>query len=91
MKRKIEDKPCVGGRASICEWTLTFRFLRKDQISEFIKLLFEDSIDYNFECEYKWDNSENRYIYEVTIYNMSWAYNLETISKLLQKVDYKDE
>lgn len=82
-----EYKPVVGGRASICTWELEFYFLDKAQVKQFIDLLLEDEIDFDFEYEKRLDETHERHYIIVT---GSWANNLVRVAKLAEKVDYKD-
>ena len=81
----MTHKPVVGGRASICTWTLEFYFLDNDQTRKFIKLLMEDEISFNFEYERVLEDT--RELHYITI-SGSWANNLVRISEMLKEVDY---
>lgn len=84
---KLEYKPVVNGRASICTWELEFYFRDNTQIREFVKLLMEDEIDFDFEYEKVF--GENGELHYITVKG-SWANNLVRVAKMAKKVDYKD-
>ena len=84
---KPEYKPVVNGRASICTWELEFYFRDNQQIREFVKLLMEDEIDFNFEYEKVF--VEIGELHYITVKG-SWANNLVRVAKMAKKVDYKD-
>ena len=80
-------KPVVNGRASICTWELEFYFHDKDQTREFVKLLMEDEIDFDFEYEkVLGEIGEQHYI---TVKG-SWANNLVRVAEMAKEVDFKD-
>lgn len=83
---KPEYKPVVNGRASICTWELEFYFRDNQQIREFVKLLMEDEIDFNFEYEKVF--GEIGELHYITVKG-SWANNLVRVAKMAKKVDYK--
>lgn len=78
-------KPVVNGKASLCQWELTFSFLDKLQVNKFIELLLEDEIDFDFQYDHEF--CDNVHTHTVTVTG-SWANNLTRISKMLEKVDY---
>lgn len=78
-----------NSKASICHWNLSFRFHTKEQCQKFIELLMKEEIDYNFEYRYEMGDSSNPPDYWIEIHDMSWAKNLKTVSKILEKVDYQ--
>ena len=80
-------KPVVNGRASICTWELEFYFRDNTQIREFVKLLMEDEIDFDF--EYEKVLGETSELHYITVKG-SWANNLVRVAKMAKKVDYKD-
>ena len=84
---KPEYKPVVNGRASICTWELEFYFRDNQQIREFVKLLMEDEIDFDFEYEKVLDETSE--LHYITVKG-SWANNLVRVAKMAKKVDYKD-
>ena len=79
-------KPVVNGRASICTWELEFYFRDNQQIREFVKLLMEDEIDFDFEYEKVLDETSE--LHYITVKG-SWANNLVRVAKMAKKVDYK--
>ena len=79
-------KPVVNGRASICTWELEFYFRDNTQIREFVKLLMEDEIDFDFEYEKVLDKTSE--LHYITVKG-SWANNLVRVAKMATKVDYK--
>jgi len=79
-------KPVVNGRASICTWELEFYFRDNTQIREFVKLLMEDEIDFDFEYEKVLDETSE--LHYITVKG-SWANNLVRVAKMAKKVDYK--
>ena len=81
-------KPVVDGRASICTWELEFYFFDEDQVRNFIKLLIDDEILFDFEFEKVLDETRTRHY--ITIKG-SWANNLVRVAQLAEKVDYKWE
>lgn len=83
-----ESEPIVRGRASIAHWDLEVRFLCKEQLEKFVKLLLKDELMFNVEIESKEGDSVTPTEYIVSIYDMSWANNLTRVGKMLEKVDY---
>jgi len=83
---KPEYKPVVNGRASICTWELEFYFRDNQQIREFVKLLMEDEIDFDFEYEKVLDETSE--LHYITVKG-SWANNLVRVAEMAKKVDYK--
>ena len=81
------NKPVVNGRASICAWELEFYYRDKDQIRKFVELLMADEVDFDFEYEKRLDNTHE--LHYITV-SGSWANNLVRVSKMAEKVDYKD-
>jgi len=79
-------KPVVNGRASICTWELEFYFRDNTQIREFVKLLMEDEIDFDFEYEKVLDETSE--LHYITVKG-SWANNLVRVAEMAKKVDYK--
>ena len=79
-------KPVVNGRASICTWELEFHFRDNRQIREFVKLLMEDEIDFDFEYDKLLDETSE--LHNITVKG-SWANNLVRVAKMAKKVDYK--
>ena len=73
-----------NNKASVCNWDLTVRFLIKEQMNEFVKMLIDAELDYNFEYERK----DNDGPYELTIYNFHWAKNIIAVGEMLEKVDH---
>ena len=83
---KPEYKPVVNGRASICTWELEFYFRDNQQIREFVKLLMEDEIDFDFEYEKVLEETSE--LHYITVKG-SWANNLVRVAEMAKKVDYK--
>ena len=83
---KPEYKPVVNGRASICTWELEFYFRDNQQIREFVKLLMEDEMDFDFEYEKVLDETSE--LHYITVKG-SWANNLVRVAEMAKKVDYK--
>jgi hypothetical protein len=83
---ETQMKPVVNGRASICTWELEFYFRDNTQIREFVKLLMEDEIDFDFEYEKVLDETSE--LHYITVKG-SWANNLVRVAKMAKKVDYK--
>lgn len=85
-------KPTVRGRASICEWTLEFKFLTREQCLKFINLYLKD-FDHAHNIKYDYIIGDSVTIGEhwVTIEDVSWANNLTRVGKLLEKCDYRME
>ena len=79
------NKPVVNGKASICEWELSFYFRDKGQIQRFIELLLKDEVDFDFEYEKELDETSERHYITVT---GAWGNNLVRVSKLAAQVDY---
>lgn len=78
----------VNGRASICTWELEFYFRDNNQIREFIKLLVDDEVDFDFEYEkVLGEIGEQHYI---TVKG-SWANNLVRVAQMADTVDYKPD
>lgn len=89
---KTPYQPTWGrSRASICEWTLAFRFYTKEQCQRFIELLMAEEIDYQFEYYVETGDSSTPPNYRIQISQMPWASNLKRVAKLLEKVDYEME
>ncbi len=84
-------KPIVGGRASICTWSVSASFLTKKQAVDAIHKLLNEEIDFNVKFEKTWDTAENKEKFHLTIEDMSWANNLTTVAKILEEVDYNME
>jgi len=82
--KKIENKtPKDDFRRSILHWSLDLTFKTKEQMIEFINELMFLEIAYDF--SYNSSPSEN--IYNLTIHNMCWAGNLQTVAEILEKID----
>lgn len=79
------NKPVVNGKASICEWELELSFRDRSQVNEFIKLLLDEDVSYNFCVEKELD--EISVFYVITVVG-HWANNLVHVAKLAEKVDY---
>ena len=83
-------QPTVGGHASICNWSLEFKFLTREQCQKFINLYldefgFADNIKYEMVA----GDSITRSEHWVTLENVIWANNLTRVGKLLEKCDYR--
>lgn len=91
-KLKELYKPSVRNRASICSWTLEFKFLTREQCLKFINLYLNE-IDYSDNVSYRAVRGDSVILDEhyVTIENMTWAGNLTKVGKLLEKCDYQME
>lgn len=87
-----DNKPVVGGRASICNWDLQFSFRTREQCKKFIDRLFELDMHMVPEFDYTEDHNDgtNSQMFHVSIHSMPWAHNLVTIAKILEEVDYQD-
>lgn len=85
-------RPVVRGRASICTWSLEFRFLTREQCVKFINLYLAD-FDYadNIKYEYIVGDSITQGEHWVTIEEVSWANNLTRVGQLLEQCDYQQE
>lgn len=83
---KKEYKPTKNGRASICTWELEFYYRTEEQIRDFVNLLIQDEIFFDFECEKVLDSSEE--LYYITVKG-SWANNLVRVAEMAEKVDYR--
>jgi hypothetical protein len=91
MKKKELYQPVVGRRASICHWTLTFSFYTKEQCEKFITEYMKEEIPINFNYRTSINDSTNPMQHIIDIEDMSWANNLTTVAKILEKVDYQQE
>lgn len=83
-------RPVVRGSASICSWTLEFRFLTREQCLKFINLFLDeftyaDNIKYNMVIGDSLIKDEHW----VTVENVSWANNLTKVGELLEQCDYR--
>ena len=76
------------GRASVCEWELSFNFKTKEQCQNFINALMKETITYDFEFK---DVSEYPKTLYLVVVTSSWAHNLVHVAKLLEEVDYNLE
>lgn len=91
MTKKLYQ-PTVRGSASICAWSLEFKFLTREQCQKFINLYldefeFADNIQYSMvSCD-----SITKTEHWVTIENSSWANNLTRVAQLLEQCDYQME
>ena len=82
-------KPTVRGSASICTWTLNFRFLTREQCVKFINLyLAEFEYASNVEYEMIVGDSLTKDEHWVSIEG-SWANNLTKVGQLLEQCDYR--
>ena len=79
------NKPVVNGRASICQWELSFYFRDKGQIRRFVELLMQDDVSFDFEYEKTLDETDERHYITV---KGCWANNLVKVSRLVEQVDY---
>lgn len=84
-------RPVVRGRASICTWTLQFKFLTREQCTKFINLYLEE-FEYASNVEYEMilGDSLTKDEHWVTIEN-SWANNLTRVGQLLEQCDYQQD
>lgn len=89
MKSDIMYKPTINGRASICHWTLSVSFKTKEQTVKALKKILKEDID--FPVSYRTEMTSDGYQYFLDIDDMSWAANLSTVAKILEKVDYTTE
>jgi hypothetical protein len=82
--------PIVRGKASICNWELYFEFLDKNQCTRFIAKFMD--LDQLCKIQYYVESGDslNPDKHCVHIEDGCWAYNLTTIAKILEEVDYKD-
>lgn len=82
--------PIVRGRASICTWNLEFRFYDKSQCSRFIEKYMMLDVTGGTNIKYEKITGDSLTLDEhwVTLEDGCWAYNLTTIAKLLEEVDY---
>lgn len=85
--------PTVRGRASICQWTLEFRFYDKAQCSKFIELYMNLECTGSDNIKYEVFRGDSLTLDEhwVTIEDGTWANNLTRIAQMLEKVDYNNE
>jgi len=84
-KHRIFTNPAPNYRASICTWSLQFKFETREQCTSFMFELLETSdIPWNINYE---EQEGNNHI--VSIDEMSWAKNLTLVSEILERVDYK--
>lgn len=81
-----EYKPVVNGRASICSWELHLTFRSDKQVKDFIRLLMEEEIIFDFECNKSLDGTSE--LYNLMIQG-NWANNLCRIAKMADAVDYR--
>lgn len=86
MSKRKEYKPTVDGRASICEWDLKVTFKSKEQVKAIIKKIIEYEIDVNF--SYRSEMTALDVVHILEIENFSWASNLVSIAKDIEKCDY---
>lgn len=91
-KEKNPYQPTVRGSASICTWSLEFKFLTREQCQKFINL-YLDEFEYanNIKYEMVAGDSFTKNEHWVTIEESSWANNLSRVGKLLEKCDYQME
>ena len=87
-KQREEYKPVVNGRASICEWELSFRFLTKEQCNRFIIEYLKEEIPVNFAYEEIAGDGKTPTQFVVSIEASSWANNLSRVAEILESVDY---
>jgi desulfoferrodoxin (superoxide reductase-like protein) len=73
-------------RASVCNWELEFYFRDEVQIRNFLKLLMEDEILFDFNTEKVLDNTDTLYYVNI---KGTWANNLVRVAQLLSEVDYE--
>lgn len=91
-KEKTLYQPTVRGSASICSWTLKFRFLTREQCLKFINLYLKE-FEYSDNITYEMvvGDSVTKNEHWVTIEDVIWANNLTRVGKLLEKCDYEFE
>lgn len=91
-KKKAPYQPTVRGSASVCTWTLEFKFLTREQCQKFIGL-YLDEFEYatNIKYEMTVGDSFTKNEHYITIEHGSWANNLTRVGKLLEKCDYQME
>lgn len=91
MSKKLYQ-PVVRGSASVCTWSLEFKFLTREQCKKFINLFLDE---FEFANNIKYDkitgDSITKDEHWVTIEDFSWANNLTRVGKLLEKCDYEQE
>lgn len=85
MTKKLNT--VVGGRASVCYWTLEAKFLTKAQAVGAVKRLMAEDVDFDVSFAHSHDGAHD--VYVVSIKRMAWAANLATVAKILAKVDHK--
>lgn len=77
----------VNGRASICYWNLSARFLIKEQATEVVTKIMKEEIDIPVSItKVLLDKGE---AWDIVIEDMCWAANLTTVAKILESVDYQ--
>jgi hypothetical protein len=81
--------PVVGGRASICTWSLSAQFLTKKQAVDAITQLMAEPIDFPVMLERGMNETHDTYT--VSIEGMSWARNLKRAAEILASVDHEME
>lgn len=85
-------RPIVRGSASICHWSLEFKFLTREQCQKFINL-YLDEFTYADNIKYMMvvGDSLTKDEHWVTIAENSWANNLTRVGQLLEQCDYQQE
>lgn len=85
--------PVIRGRASICNWGLSFSFYDKEQCTKFIAAYLACECTGSDNIKYKVIRGDSLTldVHIVTIRDGVWANNLTTIAKMLEDVDYKDD
>lgn len=81
-KINLEDK------SSICEWELSFTFKNRQQCTKALEYIQQDEILFGYMLNIHEDDRGNMN-YTVVIPKGSWANNLVSIAKILEKVDFE--
>lgn len=77
----------VGGRASICTWSLYAEFLTKEQAVGAVTDLLAEEICFN--VSFRMELTESREKFVVEIEDFAWADNLLTVATILKKWDHE--
>lgn len=53
------DENIINGKASVCEWSLEFSFINKQQCIDFINDLLQEEVDYSFSYSPEFDGEDS--------------------------------
>jgi hypothetical protein len=85
MKHTVKNKNGAE-EASICEWSLEFRFKTKEQCAVFFDKLFKTDLRVSASCAE--ELADRNSLFVCTVEGL-WAKNLQIIAEILEEVDYE--